>query len=187
MLFQAFGKIKQTTIMITHILIAVGVIMLLCPAEYVSSLVAATGYILLVLASVMVFDFIGSRKKTSDYISFSVALVFILAGIAILVFKDDVPLVISIVYGILSVLDGVHSAFYSIIFARRSGKNGWPLLLVLAIIQIVVGFIIIFNPWWSTPGALIRVIGCAILLSALVAICRVIIIWPFRKEKGEEN
>ena len=99
MLFQALGKIKQTTIMIAHVLIAVGVIMLLCPVEYVSSLVAVTGYIMLVLAAVMVFDFIGSRKKTSDYISFSVALVFILAGIAILVFKDDMLLVISIVYG----------------------------------------------------------------------------------------
>lgn len=187
MLFQAVGKIKQTTIMIAIVLIAVGVIMLLCPSGYVHALVAMTGYAMLVLASVMVFDFIGSGKRTSDYISFSVALVFILAGIAVLVFNDDMLSVLSIVYGALLVLDGVHSLLYSIIFARRSGSRGWPLLMGLSILQIVVGLIVIINPWWTTASALLRVIGVAILLSSLVAMFRVILIWPIKKEKGAEN
>ena len=187
MLFQAFGKIKQTTIMIAIVLIAVGVIMLLCPSSYVGSLVAMTGYVMLILASVMVFDFIGSAKQTSDYISFSVALIFILAGIAVLVFNNNMLAVLSIVYGVLLVLDGVHSLIYSTTFARRSGSSGWPVLMGLSIFQIVVGLIIIINPWWNTASALLRVIGCAILLSAFVSICRVIIIWPIKKEKGGED
>lgn len=186
MIFQAFGKIKQTTIMLTIVLFAVGVIMLLCPSRYVETLVSLTGYIMLVLASVMVFDFIGSTKQTSDYISFSVALVLTMAGVAVLVFNDDMLSVLSIVYGVLLVLDGVHSLLYSIIFARRAGSKGWPVLLGLAILQIVVGLLVIINPWWTTADALLRVIGCAILLSALVSMCRVIIIWPIRKEKGEK-
>lgn len=186
MLFQAFGKIKQTTIMIAIVLIAVGVIMLLCPAGYVSALVALTGYAMLILASVLIFDFISSPKQTSDYISFAVALVFVLAGIAVLVFNDNMLSVLSIVYGVLLVLDGVHSLVYSVTFARRSGSKGWPVLMALSILQIVVGLIIIINPWWTTAAALLRVIGCAILLSALVSVCRVILIWPIRKEKGEE-
>ena len=139
MLFQAFGKIKQTTIMIAIVLIAVGVIMLLCPSSYVGSLVAMTGYVMLILASVMVFDFIGSAKQTSDYISFSVALIFILAGIAVLVFNNNMLAVLSIVYGVPLVLDGVHSLIYSTTFARRSGSSGWPVLMGLSIFQIVVG------------------------------------------------
>lgn len=187
MLFQAVGKIKQTTIMIAIVLIAVGVIMLLCPPNYVTSLVVMTGYIMLILASVMVFDFIGSPKQTSDYISFSTALVFILAGIAVLVFNDDILDVLSIVFGVLLVLDGAHSLLYSLLFARRSGSKGWPLLLALSILVMAAGLLIILNPWWNTPNALLRVIGCAILLSALVAVCRVIIVWPIKKEKGGEN
>ena len=187
MLFQAFGKIKNTTIMIAIVLIAVGVIMLLCPAGYVASLVAMTGYVMLVLAAVMVFDFIGSSRRTSDYISFAGAMVFILAGIAVLVFNDDMLGVLSIVFGVLLVLDGVHSLLYSVTFARRAGSKGWPVLLALSILQIVVGLLVIINPWWNTPSALLRVIGCAILLSALVDVFRVILIWPIKKEKGEEN
>lgn len=186
MLFQAVGKIKQTTIMIAIVLIAVGVIMLLCPASYVSSLVALTGYVMLILAAVMVFDFIDSSKQISDYISFSVALVFVIAGIAVLVFKDNLLEVISIVYGVLFILDGVHSLLYSVTFARRSGSKGWPVLLALSILQIAVGLLIVINPWWTTASALLRVIGCASLLSALLAICRVLIIWPIKKEKGGE-
>ena len=185
MLFQAVGKIKQTTIMIAIVLVAVGVIMLLCPPAYVGSLVAMLGYVMLILAAVMVFDFIGSGKQTSDYISFSAALVLIMAGIAVVVFNDDMLSVLSIVFGVLLVLDGAHSLIYSVTFARRSGSKGWPVLLGLSILQIVIGLIVIINPWWTTATALLRVIGCAILLSALVAACRVVIIWPFKKEKGE--
>ena len=187
MLFQAFGKIKQTTIVISIVLIAVGVIMLLCPANYVASLVTMTGYVMLVLASVMVFDFLSSGRQTSDYISFSVALIFILAGIAVLVFNEDMLAVLSIVYGVLLVLDGVHSLLYSITFARRAGAKGWPVLLALASVQMVIGLLVIINPWWSTPAALLRMIGCAVLLSALVAVCRVILIWPIKKESGGAN
>ena len=146
MLFQTFGKIKQTTIMIAIVLIAVGVIMLLCPASHTGALVDLSGYAMLILASVMVFDFIGSSRQTSDYISFSAALLFILAGIAILVFSDNLLDVLSIVFGALLVLDGVHSLIYSIIFARRSGSKGWPILLALSIVQIVAGLIVIINP-----------------------------------------
>lgn len=187
MLFQAFSKIKQTTIMIAIILIAVGVVMLLCPTDYVATLVSMTGYVMLVLASVMVFDFMSSSKRTSDYISFAVALVFILAGVAVLVFNDNMLFVLSIVYGVLLILDAVHSLLYSITFARRSGAKGWPVLMGLSILQMVVGLLVVMNLWWTTPGALIKVIGCAILLSALVAVCRVILIWPIRKENGGAN
>ena len=183
MLFQAFGKIKQTTIMIAIVLIAVGVIMLLCPAAYVTTLVSITGYMMLILAAVMVFDFISSQKQTSDYISFSVALVFIIAGIVVLVFNDDMLSVLSIVFGVLLVLDGVHSLLYSVTFARRSGCKYWPLLLALSILVIAAGLIVIINPWWRTAFALLKVIGCAVLLSAFVAVCRLVIVWPFKNEK----
>ena len=186
MLFQAFGKIKQTTIMIAIVLIAFGVIMLLCPAGYVNTLVALCGYVMLVLAAVMIFDFIGSGKQTSDYISFSAALIFVMAGVAVLVFRQDMLSVLSIVFGALLVLDGVHSLVYSVTFARRAGAKGWPVLLALSILVIVVGLLVIINPWWTTTSDLLRVIGCALLLSALVAVCRVLIIWPFKKEKGGE-
>ena len=186
MLFQAAGKIKQTTIMISIVLIAAGIVMLLCPTEYVRSLVSLTGYALLILASVMVFDFIGSERQLSDYISFSVALLFILIGIAVLVFNNDLLFVLSNIFGILLVLDGVHSLIYSVTFSRRAGSRGWPVLLILSILLIAVGLVVVINPWWTTDTALLRVIGWALLFSALVAVCRVLITWPIKKEKGGE-
>ena len=104
-----------------------------------------------------------------------------------LVFNDNLLSVLSIVFGALLVLDGVHSLVYSIVFARRSGAWGWPLLLALSILVMVIGLLIIINPWCTTPAVMLRVIGGALLISALVAVCRVIIIWPFKKEKGGEN
>ena len=50
MLFEELGKIKRSSIMTSIIMVAVGVLMIMCPRQYVSALVAALGYIMLIFA-----------------------------------------------------------------------------------------------------------------------------------------
>lgn len=180
MIFQAIGKIKTTTIMTAIVLIAIGVVMLLCPEPFVNTLIDLLGYVILIIAAVMILDFIGSKKGIGDYISFTVALLFLIAGIAVLVFTDNMLEVISWVFGVLLILDGLRSVLNTVVFVRRSRHGGWILLLILSILLIAVGVLIIVHPWWTTPLALLRMIGWAVLFSALVSIVRVILVWPFK-------
>ena len=182
MIFQTFGKIKTTTIMTSIVLIAIGVVMLLCPEPFINTLIDLMGYVILVLAAVMILDFISSKKGVSDYISFTIGLLFLIAGIAVLVFTNNILAVISWVFGILLILDGLRSVINTVVFVRRSGRSAWIFLLILSILLIAVGVLILVNPWWTTSLALLRVIGWAILFSALVSILRVILVWPFRSE-----
>ena len=72
--------------MTSIILMAVGILMIMCPAQYIDALVSALGYGMLILAAVMVLDFISSKKVLMNYIYLTGALILALLGIAVLVF-----------------------------------------------------------------------------------------------------
>ena len=70
MLFQELGKLKRSSIMTSIIMMAVGILMIMCPAQYVGALVSTLGYCILIFAAVMVLDFISGKKVLMNYIRF---------------------------------------------------------------------------------------------------------------------
>ena len=101
MLFQELGKLKRSSIMSSIILAAVGVLMIICPGQYVNALVATLGYGLLVFAGVMALDFISGKKTLMNYVFFTGALIMALLGIAIVAFETDVVRIIGLIFGLV--------------------------------------------------------------------------------------
>ena len=58
MLFEELGKIKRSSIMTSIIMVAVGIVMIMCPAQYVKALVSVLGYAMEILAAVWILEFI---------------------------------------------------------------------------------------------------------------------------------
>lgn len=188
MLFQELGKIKRQSIMTSIVLIAVGIIMLLCPEPYVPSLVDVLGYALIILSGVMILGFLAGNKNLMDFITLSLALLLLILGICVLIFNDDkgsVLRVIGWIAGLFLILEGAHSLGFAYIYARRAEIKTWQLLLVLSILLILFGLIVIFNfalHWWDTPTELLRTIGALLLYSSVVGILRLVCIWPIKSE-----
>ena len=65
MLFQELSKLKRSSIMTSIILMAVGILMIICPPQYIDTLVSALGYGMVTLAAVMVMDFLSSALEAS--------------------------------------------------------------------------------------------------------------------------
>ena len=181
MLFQELSKLKRSSIMTSIVMMSVGILMIMCPAQYVGSLVSVLGYGLVICAAVMVLDFIASNKKISDYITFLAALFLLLLGIFILVSGADILMILSVVFGIVLLVDGVHSSFHAWWYARRAGRRLWWVLLILSISLIIAGIIIFNNPWWGSGYSLVKVIGAVLLYSSAVGIVRLIMVWPIRR------
>ena len=90
MLFQELGKLKRSAIMTSIILMAVGIMMVICPPQYIDTLVSALGYGMVTLAAVMIMDFLSSKKVLMNYIYLTGALLLALLGIAVLTLEDIV-------------------------------------------------------------------------------------------------
>ena len=181
MLFEELGKIKRSTIMTSIILMAVGIVMVLCPARYVHALVSVLGYGMVILATIWILDFISGKKVLINYIYLTGALIVALLGIAVLVF-DNVVLLIGLIFGLWRVIDGAFSISNAWMYARRAQRKGRWILVVLSVLMILFGLIVLVNPWWDEPTKLFDVIGGMLIFSSVVSIVRLIFNWPIKGE-----
>ena len=181
MLFEVLDKLKQQTVISTVLLMVLGLLMLIIPEQYDGTLVNVLAYVVILIGSVMVWDFVAKEKKLVDCILFIAALLLILLGIYILVSGDNILKVLSVLFGILLMIDGLHSALHAWMYARKAGKKWWGLLLLLSILLFLAGILILNNPWWHTTHSFVKVIGGVILFASATGIIRLILVWPIRK------
>ena len=181
MLFEELGKIKRSTIMTSILFAAVGVVMIMCPAQYVDALVSVLGYGMVILATVWVLQFISGKKSLIHYVYLTCALIVALLGIAVLIL-DNIVLVIGVVFGLVLILDGITGIINAWMYARRAQRKGWWILILLSLLLLAFGVIVLVNPWWSEPTKLFDVIGGILLFSSVVSIVRLFMIWPIRND-----
>ena len=180
MLFQELGKMKRTWIMTSLILIAAGIVMIMCPVRYMGMMISALGYVLLVWAVVMILDYLSSRKTLINYVTLSAALFVGVLGIFVLVNRKDVLPLLGLLFGLLLIFEGLSDLYNAFVYARRAGKGAWWFLAILSFLTVAFGVILLVNPWWKTPAGMKQVIGGMMLFSSAVSIIRTTITWPFR-------
>ena len=188
MLFQTLDKLKRQSILAAILMMALGVVMLICPESYVNTLVVTVGYGMIVFALVEMLEFVASRKALIHYILFTGALIIAILGVFILIYNQDLLKALGWLFGFVLLQDGLFTLLNALLFARRSNRKGWWMLVVLAVALMALGVLIFLNPWWNSPSLLMKVIGGALLFSALVNALRLVWIWPFKNEKeGAED
>ena len=109
MLFQGLNKLKQKSIMTSIMLMALGIILVIWPAGYTSTLLQIVSAIMVIIAITMILDYIRSKKSIMDYIKLVGALILGVAGLLFMIFDLDSLQIISWVFGILLIIDGLHS------------------------------------------------------------------------------
>ena len=181
MLFEELGKIKRSTIMTTILMAAIGILMIMCPEQYVDALVSVLGYAMVILATVWILQFISGKKSLIRYIYLTGALIVALLGVLVLTF-DNIVLIIGVIFGLVLVGDGVLSISNTWMYARRAQRKGWWVLILLSVLLIAFGLIVLVNPWWSEPTKLFDIIGIALLFSSVISIVRLIMIWPIKND-----
>ncbi len=188
MLFQTLDKIKRQSILAAILMMAFGVVMLICPESYVNTLVVTVGYGMIIFAIVEMLEFLSSKKALIHYIIFTGALIIAILGVFILIYNQDLLKALGWLFGFVLVQDGLFSLLNALLFARRSNRKGWWILIALAAALMALGVLIFLNPWWDSPTLLMKAIGGALLFSAFVSVLRLIWVWPFKNEKegGED-
>jgi uncharacterized membrane protein HdeD (DUF308 family) len=191
MLFESLDKIRRGTLLSAILLIALGLVILICPVAYIDSLMLAFGYGLIIVCVVMLLEFFTNKNMLVEYMNLIIALALGIVGLCVLLFRDDVVTTLAWLSSFLLLLHGVLTFRYSVTYARRSGKSSWWVFALLGALLIVCAVVLFFNPWWKTPDMLAKVIGIAVFFSAAVSIIRLVWAWPKNvtedKEGGEDR
>ncbi|MCR4591161.1 MAG: hypothetical protein K5668_10125 [Lachnospiraceae bacterium] len=137
MIFEGLNSLKRGAIMTAIILMAFGVILLILPEDYLPSLITAGGSVMIIISLGMIFDFLSSNKALIHFIFLTGAIALGIGGIAVLIFQNDVIFVLGFFLGLFLILESLHGIFHSYVYARRSERQGWWVLIPLYVLQIV--------------------------------------------------
>jgi len=181
MIFQELDKLKTSSIMASIILMTVGIVMIICPVQYVDSLVCVLGYGLLIFAIVGILEFMSSKRDVNSYIALTCSLIMALLGIIVLTF-DNVIFTIGLVFGLILIGDGIFGIANSLLYLRRAQRKGWWVVIVFNALMIFCGISLLINPLWKDPASLTNAIGCMLVFSSIVGILRLIYLWPIKSE-----
>ena len=80
MLFQTLDKLKRQSILAAILLMALGIVILICPESYINALIVASGYLMIIFAIVRILDFIAGKKALIHYVLFTGALIVAILG-----------------------------------------------------------------------------------------------------------
>ena len=159
-----------------------GILMVLCPEPYIVSMIGALGSVLLVFAILGVLEFLDSNRLMVDYMSLTWNLVVGIVGTAIIVFEVHSLYVVSLLFGVFLILTGILNFLNAFIYGKRSGRTGWWIMIILAMILVAFGIVILIHPNVTTLKSLFSQIGIILMISAPINILHLIWIWPIKGE-----
>lgn len=178
MLFNELDKVRRHIIMMSIIFMFAGFALIEVPEDYLGFIGGGAALAMLVWSVVMILEFVEGRKSLIAYIKLFGALSAMLLGLALLVFDGFFLWLLATLTGVLPIFVGSFGVYYVVVFARRSGRRGWRIPLVLSLLLIAYGVLVIVNPWSYDLGAEQNVVGGALTYSALMYALMLGWIWP---------
>lgn len=99
-------------------------------------------------------------------------LIAVVAGVVVLLAPQLVVELFPVLAGILVILGGVKRCTDALV-ARSDGDRGWPLGMLLAVVCIVLGVLVILNPF-GTAVNVVQLIGIAGIYYGVTALVRLL-------------
>ena len=182
MLFNSLSKLKRTMVMMIIFTLFMGLTLFVVPVSYIPLLGKILGFALLVLSILKILDYLSSKKSMADYFGLTLGLLAGLVGILLFAIDGLFLTVLNWLTGTLPILLGLVGLYYTMGYARRSGRKGWGIPLVLNCLLLLFGTILFVNPWADDPRSVLWVIGGTLFYSGVVYMISLFWIWPFQKQ-----
>lgn len=157
-------QIKWEALLTGVLYIMLGVVALLIPETMERFLGYLIGVILILAGAVSMISYLLRDAHQNYYHNdFQHGLIGIALGIMILYKVNVIISLVPVVLGVLVLVSGL-SKLQDVIDLKRMEYGNWVVMLVLAIINIVLGLVLIFNPM-KTAAFLFRLLGVGLIFS----------------------
>ena len=146
--------------------IVFGVIMILNPHIAINVIATSLGIIIGLIGLAFILKYLLDKNKYEySGFGFTVGVIFLILALLLFFKFEQLAMLIPIVLGILIIINGAKKTEY-IIALRKKVNSNWLMLLVLGLVEIVLGIVLIFNPFESS----LALIGIFIIAYSVVDI-----------------
>lgn len=156
--------IRDNFILMTIIQLVIGIGIIIWPVAALKIICYVAGCISIVYGVYRLLVFFKNRLPVTSP-DFIMALVFIGIGLFVIFANVFVISIIPIIFGIIFFVSGLMKFRDSYIIGRVMGRT--PVIeIIFAIIAVIFGFLMIFNPW-GTAALFMIITGCLFVADAV--------------------
>ena len=170
---EFFKKCKWDSIIIAVMTVLVGILCVALPNESANVLCIVFGSALIVSGiSLMVRYFAFDHLLGGQLLVMGV--VFAIAGVFCIVYTDAIQSILTVIFGLIIVLDSLNSLSDSILCAKAKA-GGWLWLLILSILTAILGVCVMFSGF----DTVMIFAGCSLIIEGVK---RMVVTFAFSKK-----
>lgn len=165
-----FRHLKASMFVMQLVYLALGLALVFAPDMSARVLCYACGAALLAVGLLAVWRFAAARQERLLFAWFSLVygVLFTVLGIFLLVQPDTVLTVLPAVFGVFVLLDSL-GRIQNALELRRAGLVRWWGMLFFALLSVVLGVLILINPFAALTTT-VRVIGAVLLIESVLGL-----------------
>lgn len=159
-------KLYNSFILVSILEIAVGIFLFLKPDIIQTTISYVIGGVLIASG---VLNLISYIKGEPDYGKVFKAVILSASGVFIIVRPDFIFNIIATIFGLYLLIDGISGLKASSLMKTYEDNNKWIPSFVIALLTVILGLIIIFNPL-AASGIPFQIFGIALIISGVLNI-----------------
>ena len=158
---RRFQMMDSNSIWLSILMIVIGLVLVLWPGHVMTTAMTVLGIALLAGGAISIASWYRGRTRGASYLTLAEGILMAIAGIVVLASPKFLISIFPVFVGIVILINGVINLAQAL-DQKKSGYARWPVSLALAILTVVLGLLIVFNPF-STMEVLVMAIGIVII------------------------
>lgn len=163
---KTLKRIKWSVMFKGILYILLGIVALVVPETMEKTLGYLLGIVLIIAGGVSMIGYLLRDARENYYRNdFVLGLVGIVVGIIVLLRVEIIISLIPLLLGIMVIISGCEK-LQDVIDMKRMNSGNWIVMLVLALINLILGLVLIFNPFRAAT-LMFRMLGIGLIFSGI--------------------
>ena len=162
---HVYNKMVIFSIISAIITIIVGIVLLFLPNLSNKVVGIITGVIFIIFGITTAYKYLKRDGAKIYSLNLVFAILYLILGLVIIIFPFSVIEFVTVCLGLFLVVNGVTEINYGL-WLKRGGSKAWLVTLVAGILLVILGIMIVFNPF--TAFALTQITGAFLIISGII-------------------
>jgi len=152
-------------LLLSVLMVVIGLVLALWPGHVMTTALSVLGIALLIGGVVNCAAWYRGRARGADFLTLAQGILMLVAGIVVLAAPKFLISIVPFAVGVVVLVNGIVNLAQAL-DQRRMGYGRWSFSLALAVLTIVLGVLVICNPF-STMEMLVMAIGIVVAYNGL--------------------
>lgn len=162
---NVYNKMVIFSIISAIITIIVGIVLLFLPNLSNKVVGIITGVIFIIFGITTAYKYLKRDGAKIYSLNLVFAILYLILGLVIIIFPFSVIEFVTVCLGLFLVVNGATEINYGL-WLKRGGSKAWLVTLVAGILLVILGIMIVFNPF--TAFALTQITGAFLIISGIL-------------------